>query len=89
MPQNNDEDPGQKPRLRHQIECPRCHNETGKPDEEVSSHARGDLVEGLVGVTTVQCTNCFHEFEVVTHKQILLSMRNWIAYTPEGQQHGR
>ena len=35
--------------------------------------------EGLVGVTRAQCQrmDCLHEFVVVTHRQVLSSIRSW------------
>lgn len=62
------------------LRCPKCHQETGQmvflpaPGDE-----RDDLPDGLESVTLVQCQNreCLHEWEIVTHAQVLHSLRRW------------
>ena len=40
---------------------------------------RPELPEGLAGVTNVQCQNCYYEWEIVPHGQMLRSMRHWVG----------
>ena len=58
--------------------CPQCNKTQGKIQPQSGDP---DLVEalpaGLDGVTLVQCQNCFHEWQIVTHAQILRSMASW------------
>lgn len=63
--------------------CPKCSMFSGLKRGEQSAEERGDLVEGLDGITLFQCSNldCLYEWEVVTHRQILQSMKSWIPYT--------
>jgi hypothetical protein len=63
--------------------CPKCTLYSGLSRGEQSADERGDLVEGLVGITLFQCSNqdCLHEWEAVTHSQVLRSMRSWVPYT--------
>ena len=68
--------------------CPRCHQETGKllPVEEADE--RDDLPDGLASVTPVQCQDphCRHEWEIVTHAQILRSMARWPSHQTPPQR---
>lgn len=73
------------------ITCPKCHRMSGilmrtdvAQEEPVSGDSRdhGHLPEGLAGsggVTAALCEaqDCLHEWETVTHRQILLSLRQW------------
>lgn len=57
--------------------CPKCNQVSGK----IQLRQDPDLVEalpaGLDGVTLVQCEQCFYEWHIVTHAQILRSMSDW------------
>lgn len=72
------------------LQCPRCHLLSGAIITEQSGVERGELPEGLVGVSVAQCSNpvCLHEWELVTHGQILRSMSMWPASGPGGGVRG-
>jgi hypothetical protein len=42
------------------------------------------IPEGLAGYSTVQCEQCFHEWEIVSHRQVLQSLRLWNAHPAGG-----
>jgi hypothetical protein len=73
--------------LDHHFECPQCHQKTGIYSGESSREQRPDISEGLSGITHVQCMNmdCLHEWDIVTHRQILHSLSSWIASPGHGR----
>lgn len=66
--------------------CPRCQQMTGRLlfGEERRREEHHDLPEGLSGVTPVECQNpeCQETWEVVTHSQILHSLKHWTGGRP-------
>jgi hypothetical protein len=61
------------------VQCPKCHQMKVTGVDELLASERDEIPEGLHSVTSAQCQEmtCLHEFEVVTHRQILRSMANW------------
>lgn len=66
------------------LNCPRCHqgegsvvreHQAGDPDDALSP----TLPEGLQEMTTLHCSLCLHEWQVVTRKNILRSLACWPA----------
>lgn len=64
---------------RHPIPCPQCGEIAGLLEEE---QAQEHLPEGLASSTLTSCAACGHDWQVVTHRQILQSMRRWSATSP-------
>lgn len=65
------------------LQCPKCHQETGQMvASPTQGEERDDLPDGLESVTLVQCQahSCLHEWEIVTHAQVLHSLRHWPSH---------
>lgn len=69
--------------------CPKCHGQRGRLLEEINqgevdASEVEHLPEGLIGTSTIQCTNpvCYHEWQTVTHRQIVRSLALWNAPAP-------
>lgn len=73
----------QQGRSQQKVPCPKCGIVEAVLDEEQSRAERGDLPEGLAGVTLATCHQCYHQFEVVTHRQAVQSLRHWFGF-PNG-----
>lgn len=72
----------------HRFECPECHAKSGVIREEVNrdDERAEHMPEGLSGYSTVQCEQCFHEWQIVTHRQVLQSLRLWNAHPTGGMR---
>lgn len=74
---------------RRMIECPQCHQMSAAVLEEEEQHAseNAEIPDGLAGVSLAQCQRleCLYEFHVVTHRQILNSLRLWSTHNPHGR----
>jgi hypothetical protein len=70
----------------HRLLCPKCHTKSGVLTEEVSKddERAEHIPEGLSGFTTTQCESCFHEWNVVTRRQVVQSLRLWNAHPTGG-----
>lgn len=66
----------------HRLECPKCHMKSGVLTEEVDreDERAEHIPEGLSGHTIAQCEQCFQEWNTVTRRQTLQSLRLWNAH---------